>query len=214
MTDYPENEKTEAQRRRMVENQLRDRGIRDERVMEAFMAVPRHVFVPEEMEAQAYTDAPLPIGESQTISQPYIVALMTEALGVEPGERILEVGTGSGYQAAILAAMGAEVYTIESVTALADRARAILKRLELGKIHYKTGNGRLGWPEEAPFDGIIVTAAPGGLPPALPEQLTENGRLVIPFGRFEQILYRISRTGDGFQRERLCAVRFVPLTHG
>lgn len=212
MKDYPESEGMGELRQQMVAHQLRERGISDERVLEAFTRVPRHAFVPEEVAARSYADAPLPIGEGQTISQPYIVGLMTEALQLDPGDRVLEVGTGSGYQAAILAAIGVEVFTIESVETLASRARVILDGLGFDNIRYKTGNGRLGWPEEAPFDGIIVTAAPAGLPQALPDQLKRDGRLVIPFGRFEQTLYRITRREDGLQQERLCAVRFVPLT--
>ena len=209
-----ERESTYAEsRKRMVEEQLRARGITDENVLGAMERVARHAFVPSGLRNMAYADSPLPIGEEQTISQPYIVALMTEALSVGPGKRVLEVGTGSGYQAAVLAEMEVEVYTIESLPALADRARRLLERLGYRDIHFRVGDGREGWPEEAPFDGIIVTAAPNTVPPAYAEQLKTGGHLVIPVGRWEQDLFVYEKEPDGHTSyERLSGVRFVPLT--
>ncbi len=201
-----------ARRREMVARQIRARGVRDARVLQAMERVPRHLFVPPELRDIAYTDGPLPIGGGQTISQPYIVAVMSEALGVGPGRRVLEVGTGSGYQAAVLAEMGVEVFTVECVPSLSARARALLGRLGYDTVHFRVGDGHAGWPEEAPFDGIIVTAAPADLPPALPEQLAIGGRLVIPIGRMEQDLYVYQKLPDGsLSRECLFAVRFVPM---
>jgi protein-L-isoaspartate(D-aspartate) O-methyltransferase len=160
----------------------------------------------------AYSDNPLPIGEDQTISQPYVVAVMTEALAVEPGDRVLEIGTGSGYQAAILAEMGVEVFTVEYHEKLSASARRILERLDYADIHYRIGDGRAGWPEEAPFARIIVTAAPDTLPQSLADQLKSGGRLVIPIGRWEQDLFVCTRQPNGtLEHERLFAVRFVPL---
>jgi protein-L-isoaspartate(D-aspartate) O-methyltransferase len=201
-----------ALRHRMVEEQLRSRGIEDERVLEAMERVPRHAFVPPGLREMAYSDNPLPIGEDQTISQPYVVAVMTEALAVEPGDRVLEIGTGSGYQAAILAEMGVEVFTVEYHEKLSASARRILERLDYADIHYRIGDGRAGWPEEAPFAGIIVTAAPDTLPQSLADQLKSGGRLVIPIGRWEQDLFVCTRQPNGtLEHERLFAVRFVPL---
>ena len=203
---------TSALRERMVDEQIRDRGIADEHVLKAMRRVPRHAFVPSQMQEMAYSDGPLPIGNSQTISQPYIVALMTEALGLKPGQKVLEVGTGSGYQAAILAEMGLDVYTIEFLPDLSEKAREILTQLGYEDIHYRCGDGHAGWPEEAPFDGIIVTAAPSRLPEPLGEQLKTGGRLVIPIGNWGQDLYVYTRNEDGsLSGEVICAVRFVPL---
>jgi protein-L-isoaspartate(D-aspartate) O-methyltransferase len=172
--------------------------------------VPRERFVLAEDRQRAYDDSPQPIGYGATISQPYIVALMTEALDPMPGERILEVGTGSGYQSAILADMGAEVYTVEIVEALSDRAGRLL--VELGyRVRCRVGNGRMGWPEEAPFDGIMVTAAPDEVPSSLLDQLRPDGRMVLPVGRFSQELVLVRRTASGLSRQYLTAVRFVPL---
>jgi protein-L-isoaspartate(D-aspartate) O-methyltransferase len=201
-----------AARHAMVAEQLRARGIRDERVLAAMGQVPRHAFVPPELRDRAYWDGPLPIGDDQTISQPYIVAAMSEALGAPDGGRVLEIGTGSGYQAAVLAEMGLEVYTVEFLARLAAEARARLEWLGYRDIHYRIGDGRAGWPHRAPFDGILVTAAPADLPPALAGQLGPAGRLVIPVGRWDQELRVYQRQDDGhLSMQRLFGVRFVPL---
>jgi protein-L-isoaspartate(D-aspartate) O-methyltransferase len=199
-------------RRKMVEQQLRPRGIADEAVLGAMERVPRHAFVPEAYHQMAYTDGPLPIGNGQTISQPYIVAVMSEALRLRPGQRVLEVGTGCGYQAAVLAEMGLLVYTIEYIDELGADARERLTGLGYDTIRFRTGDGRAGWPEEAPFDGIIVTAAPADVPAALVDQLSTGGRLVIPVGRDLQELVVYRKNDDGSCIEnRLFPVRFVPL---
>jgi protein-L-isoaspartate(D-aspartate) O-methyltransferase len=200
-------------RRRMVESQIRNRGIRDPRVLEAMRRVPRHRFVPPHLWDQAYDDYPLPIGEDQTISQPYIVALMTEALELTGDEKVLEVGAGSGYQAAILAELAKEVFTIERLASLARRAEDILKTLNYRNVHVLIGDGTLGWPREAPYDAIIVTAGAPKVPPALAEQLARGGRLVIPVGdRYSQTLTRIRRTPEGgLKTEYLGGCRFVKL---
>jgi protein-L-isoaspartate(D-aspartate) O-methyltransferase len=199
-------------RQRMVEEQIERRGVRDARVLAAMRAVPRHLFVPEELRDRAYDDAPLPIGEGQTISQPYIVAFMTEAARLRPGDRVLEVGTGSGYQAAVLAAAGAEVMSIEILPGLADRARQALAAAGFAKVAVRTGDGFRGWPEAAPFDAVLVTAAPDEVPPPLLGQLKVGGRLVIPVGTGTQELIRVTRTAKGYERESLLPVRFVPMT--
>ncbi|MCP2620253.1 protein-L-isoaspartate(D-aspartate) O-methyltransferase [Candidatus Aminicenantes bacterium AC-334-K16] len=198
-------------RKLMVDNQLRARGIKDERVLQAMEKVPRHLFVPENMQEVAYSDEPLPIGEGQTISQPYIVAYMTEAIQPESWKRVLEIGTGSGYQAAILAELVKEVYTVELIPELAERAKTLLDGLGYQNIHYKIGDGTLGWPEEAPFDSILVTAAPAKIPTSLEEQLGPGGRLIIPVGEMFQDLYLVIREKDKLSRQKLLSVRFVPL---
>jgi protein-L-isoaspartate(D-aspartate) O-methyltransferase len=202
----------DAQRRRMVEEQLRARDVRDRRVLDAMLAVPRHLFVPPPQQADAYGDFPLPIGYSQTISQPYIVGFMTQALEVSPEHKVLEIGTGSGYQAAVLARLVKAVYTIEIIEALAERARATLKELAFTNVHVRAGNGYLGWPEEAPFDRIIVTAAPEEVPPALVEQLKVGGRMAIPVGSITQELLILRRTPTGMETLDTLPVRFVPMT--
>ena len=204
----------EAERRRMVEEQIEARGIADPRVLAAMREVPRHEFVPADERVHAYEDRPLPIGEGQTISQPYIVALMTELAAVGPGSKVLEVGTGSGYQAAVLAACGAEVHSIEIVDALAKRAAGDLARLGIAKVHVRSGDGYAGWPEAAPFDAIVVTAAAPHVPPALIEQLRIGARLVIPVGETgqEQRLQVHTRTRDGVEVHDVVPVRFVPMT--
>lgn len=208
----PDEEEYSGLRHRMVEEQLRARGIADRRVLNAMDRVPRHRFIPPGLREMAYADSPLPIGEDQTISQPYVVAVMTEALRVGPGDRVLEVGTGSGYQAAVLAEMGVEVFTVEYLEKLSATARRMLERLDYDGIHYRVGDGRSGWLEEAPFDGIIVTAAPESLPHSLSEQLVPDGNLVIPVGRWDQDLYVYTRKENGTMAyQRLFAVRFVPL---
>ena len=209
-----EEERYRRQRERMVEEQLLNRGIRNEHVLAAMREVPRHRFVPPEDRPLSYADGPLPIGKGQTISQPYVVAAMTEAVDPAPGKRLLEVGTGSGYQAAVLAATGAEVYSIERVPELAASARKVLESLGYS-VHFSIGDGTLGWAGAAPFDGILVTAAPKELPPAFANQLVEGGCLVIPVGAFEQTLYRyVKLPGGGLRSEALFSVRFVPLRSG
>jgi protein-L-isoaspartate(D-aspartate) O-methyltransferase len=204
-----------AQRTRMVEEQLVRREIRDRRVLDAMSRVERHRFVPEAHLGNAYGDFPVPIGHEQTLSQPYIVALMSEALGLEGHEKALEIGTGSGYQTAILAELAREVYTVEILAELTERARDRLNRLGYENVHYRVGDGRQGWPEEAPFDGILVAAAPMSVPPLLREQLSPGGKLVLPVGpSAEQELELHVRDADdpsGFRVRNLGAVRFVPL---
>jgi protein-L-isoaspartate(D-aspartate) O-methyltransferase len=204
---------TDQARDRMVDEQLAARGIRDQRVLDAMRKVPRHLFVPEPLRERAYDDGPLPIDESQTISQPYIVALMTEAARVGRGSRVLEVGTGSGYQAAVLAELGADVYSIEIVEPLAREAKERLHATGYDQVHLRTGDGYRGWPDRAPFDAIIVTAAPREVPPALKQQLAPGGRLVIPVGGWSQDLQVIQRTDHGtFDTKVIEGVRFVPMT--
>jgi protein-L-isoaspartate(D-aspartate) O-methyltransferase len=201
-------------RERMVRDQIEARGVRDPRVLEAMRTVPRHRFVPDASLRQAYADHPLPIGEGQTISQPFIVASMTELLDPQPGDRVLEVGTGSGYQAAVLSRLVAHVYSIELVPELAERARSRLRELGYENVEVITGDGYAGLPEHAPFDAIVVTAAPPEVPPALVEQLAVGGRLVIPVGRWDQVLRVIERTADGVAERSEYPVRFVPLVRG
>jgi protein-L-isoaspartate(D-aspartate) O-methyltransferase len=211
----PQNDAGQAlARRRMVEEQLASRDIRDGRVLEAMCRVPRHLFVPPALQPQAYEDYPLPIGEGQTISQPYIVALMTQCLEIEGGEKVLEVGTGSGYQAAVLAETGARVFSIEINPILAERASRSLAELGYKDVLVKAGDGFFGWPEEAPFDAIIVTAAPEKVPPALFDQLKEGGRLIIPLGRtnFLQVLTLFTKKGGQPVSREVLDVRFVPMT--
>ncbi len=202
----------DALRREMVETQLSPRGVDDERVLSAMQDVPRHKFVPERYRALAYADHPLPIGEGQTISQPLIVALMSQLARVEPDDKILEIGTGSGYHAAVLANLGAEVYTIEIVETLGRGARLTLASLGYENVHVKIGDGYEGWPEHAPFEAIVITAAPPTIPEPLLEQLAVGGRMVLPVGEHDQELKVISRTESGLQSERHGAVRFVPMT--
>jgi len=202
-------------RKKMVDSQLRSRGVRDERVLRAMEKIPRHLFVEEGLRDQAYSDHPLPIGERQTISQPYIVALMTEALSLEGTEKILEVGTGSGYQAAVLAELADRVFSIERIAKMADRARRILGALRYSNVLIKVGDGTYGWKDEAPFDGIIVTAGAPKVPETLVAQLAVGGRLVIPVGdRFTQTLFRVVRWSEDpgdVEKEDLGGCRFVDL---
>jgi protein-L-isoaspartate(D-aspartate) O-methyltransferase len=201
-----------AQRQRMVEQQLKPRGIKDERVLAAMAKVPREEFIPVDARADAYEDGPLPIGYDQTISQPYIVAFMTEQLRPKQSDRVLEIGSGSGYQAAILSELVAEVYTIEIVEPLAKSAEATLQRLGYNKVHIKVGDGYKGWPEEAPFDAIIVTCAPERVPQPLVDQLKNDGRMVIPVGeRFAQQLYLFEKKNGQLKESVTLAVRFVPM---
>jgi protein-L-isoaspartate(D-aspartate) O-methyltransferase len=199
-------------RERMVSRQIAARGIKDKRVLEAMRKVPRHELVPESVRAYAYSDHPVPIGEDQTISQPYIVAYMTEQLRLDGDERVLEVGTGSGYQAAILAELCDEVYTIEIVPSLARRATKDLARLGYENVHVREGDGYRGWPEKAPFDAIIVTAAPELVPQPLVDQLKVGGRMILPVGDHYQELILITRDKKGVHESRLMGVRFVPMT--
>jgi len=202
-----------AQRRdAMVEKQIEARGVKDKLVLEAMRKVPRHKFVPPGRRRYAYEDYPLPIGEGQTISQPYIVALMTELLKLKGDEKVLEIGTGSGYQAAVLAEIAKEVYTIEIVRPLHERSKKLLEELGYRNIFTKCGDGYNGWPEHAPFDAVIVTAAPPEVPQPLVDQLKPGGRLVIPVGEFYQELVRITKTPKGLKRESILPVRFVPMT--
>jgi protein-L-isoaspartate(D-aspartate) O-methyltransferase len=199
-------------RDRMVETQLAGRGISDSRVLEAMRKVPRHLFVEEALQEQAYSDFPLPIGEKQTISQPYIVALMTVTLGIEGHEKILEIGTGSGYQAAVLAELADRVFSIERFPGLAYRANQILQKLGYRNVIIRVADGSLGWPEEAPFDGIIVTAGTPRIPDPLIDQLVVGGRLVIPVGgKISQELVLVERTPEGKKVTELGGVRFVDL---
>jgi protein-L-isoaspartate(D-aspartate) O-methyltransferase len=199
-------------RMQMVDEQIAARDIKDPRVLEAMRRVPRHEFVPEAMRGNAYLDSPLPIGHDQTISQPYIVAYMTEALELDATHRVLEIGTGSGYQAAVLGELAKEVYTIEIVAPLAERARQTLEKLGYKNVHIRTGNGYLGWPEQAPFDRVMVTAAPDAVPPALIEQLKVGGLMAIPVGVGDQQLRILRRTTSGLELLRTLPVRFVPMT--
>lgn len=202
-----------AQRQRMVQQQLTTRGINDQRVLAAMGKVPREEFVTLESRAASYEDGPLPIGYGQTISQPYIVAFMTEQLRPKPRDRVLEVGTGSGYQAAILAELVSDVYSIEIVEPLAKNAEATLQRLGYKNVHVKFGDGYKGWPEEGPFDAIIVTCAPDKVPQPLVDQLKDGGRMVIPVGeRFAQQLYLLEKKNGQLKESATLPVRFVPMT--
>jgi len=196
---------------KMVEYQIEARGVKDTRVLEALRKVPRHLFVPEHLKNQAYADEPLPIGSGQTISQPYIVAYMTEQLQLQDEDRVLEIGTGSGYQAAVLAELVDSVFTIEILDELSEQAQKTLRNLHYDHIEFKVGNGFYGWPEKAPFDAIIVTAAPENIPQPLVDQLKIGGRMIIPVGDFFQELYLIRKTSTGIEKVRKLPVRFVPL---
>jgi protein-L-isoaspartate(D-aspartate) O-methyltransferase len=202
------------ERMSMVDRQIRRRGVTDEDVLEAMERVPRHEFVPEEVQSQAYADRPLPIGYGQTISQPYIVALMTELLQLKTTDRVLEIGTGSGYQAAILAEIVAEVYTVEIVEALAVEARERLERLGYDNVHAIHADGYYGWEKHAPYDAIIVTCAPNHIPQPLVQQLEEEAKLVIPVGPpgGYQTLWQVTRFGDEVKKRNVTGVLFVPLT--
>jgi len=202
-----------TERQRMVNQQLRARDIRSPRVLDAMLAVPRHLFIPEGNRGEAYDDSPVPIGYGQTISQPYIVAFMTQALDIGPGDRVLEIGTGSGYQAAVLASLARQVYSVEVVPPLADRARETLTALGYRNIEVRTGNGYLGWPEHAPFDRIMVTAAPDEVPEALVQQLKIDGLMAVPVGTFMQELRILRRTAEGTETLNTLPVRFVPMTN-
>ena len=195
----------------MVANQISTRGISSKAVLQAMRKIPRHKFVPTEYESQAYHDNPLPIGKEQTISQPYIVAYMTEELQLEKTDRVLEIGTGSGYQAAVLAEIADSVYTIEINPSLSKHAQKTLDNLNYKNVSFLIGDGYLGWPEKAPFDAIIVTAAPNHIPPALLDQLAITGRMIIPVGASNQSLILIRKTENGIKKETKLPVRFVPM---
>lgn len=202
-----------SQRKAMIKDHLEARGISDPVTLSAMRAVPRHEFVPARLRDEAYADYPLPIGHGQTISQPYIVAFMTEAIRPRPGEKILEIGAGSGYQAAVLAQAGAEVYTVEIVPPLAELARHNLARLGFRNAHVLAGDGYRGWPEHAPFDAIIVTCAPDRIPPDLIAQLRDGGRMIIPVGGgMNQDLILLRKHGDQIEQQAVLPVRFVPMT--
>jgi len=204
----------EQERERMVAKQIEARGVEDSFVLDAMRAVPREDFMPSEERDVAYEDGPLPIGHGQTISQPYIVAAMTAAARVRPGERVLEIGTGSGYGAAVLSKIAGEVYTIERIEALADSARERLAALGYGNVHVRCGDGTLGWPEHAPYDAIVVTAGGPTVPPALLDELKPGGRLVMPLGSNPRVqrLVRLTRTGpETYAQDELEPVAFVPL---
>jgi protein-L-isoaspartate(D-aspartate) O-methyltransferase len=202
----------EEQRDKMVQQQIIARGVRDGRIIDILKKVPRHLFVPDNEIKNAYRDEPLPIGEGQTISQPYIVAFMTEQLKPQPGDRILEIGTGSGYQSAVLACLVDSVFTIEIIPELGSKAEKILKELNYDNVVVKIGDGYRGWPEKAPFDAIIVTAAPPRIPPPLLEQLKIGGRMVLPVGEYNQELVLINKNESGLVMEDILPVRFVPMT--
>jgi protein-L-isoaspartate(D-aspartate) O-methyltransferase len=199
------------QRETMVRTQLVARGLRDPRVLDAMRRVPRERFVLPDYLDRAFDDGPLPIGQGQTISQPYIVALMTELLELTGTERVLEVGTGSGYQTAVLAEVASEVYTVEIVESLAERARGLLGDLGYRNVRFRVGDGTEGWLEHAPYDRILVAAAPRRFPPELGEQLVVGGWAIVPVGGFAQELHRVRRTETGFETERGIGVRFVPM---
>lgn len=200
----------QKKRNDMVESQIAARGIRDPRVLEAMRTVPRHLFVPPAEEASAYDDRPLPIGSGQTISQPYIVAFMAEQLRLTGKEKVLEIGTGSGYSTAILASLAFRVYSIEIRPELSHEAKERLAKLGVKNVELRAADGYRGWPEEAPFDAILVTAAPERIPPPLLEQLASEGRMVIPVGAFYQELKVIKRQGGGYSEKSVLPVRFVP----
>jgi len=199
-------------RAKMVRDQIRFRGIDDEAVLAAMLKVERHRFVSKAYRTEAYEDYPLPIGEGQTISQPYIVAFMTEALELKKSDRVLEIGTGSGYQAAVLAEICDSVFTVEIYPSLGNQAKQILEELGYTNVFVRIGDGYKGWPEHAPYDGIIVTCAPGEVPPVLVEQLAEGGRMIIPVGgSYTQELILMEKKGEKLQRKNVLPVRFVPM---
>jgi protein-L-isoaspartate(D-aspartate) O-methyltransferase len=196
----------------MVKHQIESRGVTDSVVLDAMRVVPRHRFVPPQFADEAYDDSPLPIGYGQTISQPYIVGYMTAALQLKPKDRVLEIGTGSGYQAAVLAEIVAEVYSIEILDSLGDRADSTLSALGYRNVHVRVGDGYRGWPDKAPFDAIIITAAPDHIPQALVDQLAVGGRMIMPIGDDDQKLILLTKTADGVAERALLPVRFVPMT--
>jgi len=212
MSFFKSDDPTAQKRLRMLDEQLKSRGISDARVLKAMQEIPRELFVPTRYKNEAYNDSPLPIGSEQTISQPYMVALMTECLDLHPDDKVLEIGTGSGYQTAILLKITPHVYTIERLPDLAEKAQAVLSSIGYDTAHVKVGDGSSGWPEEAPFDAMIVTSAAPDIPQVLKEQLADAGRLVIPVGpRHMQTLFKITKMGDMFTEEKSTQCTFVPL---
>jgi protein-L-isoaspartate(D-aspartate) O-methyltransferase len=206
-------DKWQAKREAMVKNQIEARGVADPLVLKAMRKAPRHLFVPEKERSAAYSDYPLPIGNNQTISQPYIVAFMTEQLGLKGGEKVLEIGTGSGYQAAMLAEIAGRVYSIEIICELADSAATRLKNLGYKNVTVRCGDGYQGWPDESPFDAVIVTAAPGKIPQPLVDQLKPGGKMIIPVGKLSQELILVTKLADGkVEQKSVLPVRFVPMT--
>ena len=208
----PNDDRWTKQREAMVETQIARRDVRDENVLRAMRTVPRHLFVPEKYRAESYRDGPLPIGNGQTISQPYIVALMTEMLRVDSSSKVLEVGTGSGYQAAVLAEIVDSVFTVEIVEELAKRSNRIIDSLGYDNVIVRAGDGYMGWPEAAPFDAIILTAAAPRIPEPLVDQLKPDGRMVIPIGEFSQELMLVTKSDTGMVKKAVIPVRFVPMT--
>ena len=209
-----EEQKYRERRERMVKTQLIPRGIKDQRVLDVFAKVPRHLFVDPVQRHMAYGDHPLPIGLEQTISQPYIVALMTQSLALKGDENVLEIGTGSGYQTAVLAELARHVYTVERLPQLSEKAQNILRELQYNNISFRVGDGTGGWPEKAPFEAILVAAASESVPPALVEQLSLGGRMVIPVGDSPvQDLLLLIKNQQGIEEQNLCGCRFVPLIH-
>ncbi|MFZ5572344.1 MAG: protein-L-isoaspartate(D-aspartate) O-methyltransferase [Thermodesulfobacteriota bacterium] len=210
-----EADEYETLRNRMVRAQIESRGIHSPAVLKAMQKVKRHLFVPPDYRSKAYEDYPLPIGEGQTISQPYIVALMTQVLNLGPRDRVLEIGTGSGYQAAVLAEICDQVFSIEIFEILGKRADALMKKMGYANIHVKIGDGYQGWPEQAPFDAIIVTCAPSHIPQPLQDQLAEGGRMVIPVGEIgDQELILLTKEKGEIRRKEIVPVRFVPMIRG
>ena len=207
----PKEEKFQESRYAMVENQIQSRGITDKEILTALRKVPRHRFVPAHLQDQAYRDEPLPIGENQTISQPFIVAYMTDQLNLKSHSKVLEIGTGSGYQAAILAELCDSVFTIEIIPTLSKSAQTVIQELGYDNIYFKIGDGYQGWLEKSPFDAIIVTAAPDHIPQPLIDQLAINGRMIIPVGDFFQDLILIQKNEKGITRDKKIPVRFVPM---
>ena len=210
-TETSGQDNLQAMRERMIATQIVARDVRDAAVLEAMRRVPRHLFVPEDLRSFAYEDRPLPIGRGQTISQPYIVAYMTEALQLTPAHTVLEIGTGSGYQAAVLAEIVKQVYSIEIIPELAETARGALAQAGYRNVEVRSANGYLGWPEHAPFDRIIVTAAPPEMPQALVDQLAVGGIMVVPVGTSHQELVVVTKTPSGATEKRTIDVRFVPM---
>jgi protein-L-isoaspartate(D-aspartate) O-methyltransferase len=200
------------QRRQMVDEQIAQRGIRQAEVLRAMETVPRHLFVPADQRERAYGDHPLPIGWGQTISQPYVVALMTELLRLDGNDKVLEIGTGSGYHAAVLSRVAGEVYSVEIIADLGRQASSTLSQLGYGNVRVRVGDGYQGWPEHAPFDAIILTAAPTKIPQPLIDQLKVGGRMVVPVGSFLQDLQLITKTATGIEKRTVAPVRFVPMT--